>query len=225
MHEFKNVALLPMKLNSNRVIGKNFKKLHEKPLFEWILESLLSVSEIEKIFINTDASDKLNDYPVISNEKIQLINRPQELCGDDISMNEIIKYDLTVIDAETFLMTHTTNPFLLPCTIKQALSSFYNNTNCDSLFTVNKFQSRFYDTNLKPINHDPNKLIKTQDLEIWYEENSNLYIFSKDSFAKTKARIGKNPQIFETKKFESIDIDDNDDWHLAELIAASIKYD
>ena len=90
----------------------------------------------------------------------------------------------------------------------------------DSLFTVNKIQTRFYDENVKAINHDPDNLIRTQDLPPWYEENSNLYIFSKKSFEKTNARIGASPQMLVTEPFESTDIDTPTDWELAEVLVA-----
>ena len=89
------------------------------------------------------------------------------------------------------------------------------------MFSVTKQQTRFYDKNVVAINHDPKKLIRTQDLEPWYEENSNLYLFTKESFKETGARIGKNPVLFETSKIESIDIDDIDDFNIAEAI---LKY-
>jgi len=91
----------------------------------------------------------------------------------------------------------------------------------DSLFTVNKIQTRFYDVDAKAINHDPDKLLRTQDLEPWYEENSNLYLFTRDSFNQTQARIGKKPIMLETPPFESTDIDTPDDWALAEVM---VKY-
>jgi CMP-N-acetylneuraminic acid synthetase len=90
----------------------------------------------------------------------------------------------------------------------------------DSLFTVNKFQTRFYRADGSAVNHDPDNLIQTQDLEPWYEENSNLYLFSRASFAATRARIGKRPMMFETPQLESVDIDTPTDWDVADSIAA-----
>ena len=89
----------------------------------------------------------------------------------------------------------------------------------DSLFGVTKFQTRFYKKDGAPINHDPNNLIRTQDLEPWYEENSCIYIFGKASFASTKARIGRTPLLFEIPKLEAIDIDEKEDWFLANVVA------
>jgi CMP-N-acetylneuraminic acid synthetase len=84
-------------------------------------------------------------------------------------------------------------------------------------------QTRFYDENVKAINHDPDNLIPTQDLEPWFEENSCLYLFTKSSFEKTDARIGENPIMFETSKLESVDIDEAQDWQLAAALAPAMK--
>ena len=86
------------------------------------------------------------------------------------------------------------------------------------MFTVNEVKDRFYDVEVKPINHDPANLIRTQDLDPWYQENSNLYLFSKDSFYKTNARIGANPTMLVTAPYESTDIDTPDDWELGEVM-------
>ena len=64
--------------------------------------------------------------------------------------------------------------------------------------------------------------VRTQDLEPWFEENSNAYIFSGESFLGTKARIGSKPIMFETPKLESVDIDGPEDWALAEALALQI---
>jgi CMP-N-acetylneuraminic acid synthetase len=84
---------------------------------------------------------------------------------------------------------------------------------------VDKVQTRFYRADASAVNHDPNNLVRTQDLEPWFEENSNLYVFNKDSFAKTKARIGINPVMHVNPKFESIDIDEQEDWDMAVVAA------
>jgi len=215
------VALLPMKANSERVKGKNFRDFGGKPLFKWVLDTLLSVAEIDLIVINTDARHILAEYGLIDNERILIRDRHEEICGDLISMNLIIKDDIKNIDADIYLMTHTTNPFLSRHSVQAAIEKFQITVKAggtDSLFTVNKVQDRFYDVDVQPINHDPANLIRTQDLDPWYQENSNLYLFSKDSFYKTDARIGANPTMLVTAPYESTDIDTPDDWELGEVM-------
>ena len=218
----KIVALLPIKANSERVNGKNFKSLCGKPLFRWILDALLSLPEISQVVINTDAREILAVNNLVSSERVSIRDRKKEICGDRVSMNLIIADDIANVPADLYLMTHTTNPLLSGKTIRQALDKFLiarAEKTADSLFSVNKFQTRFYRQDGTAINHDPNNLVRTQDLEPWYEENSNLYIFTAESFAAAKARIGLKPIMFETPRLESVDIDDRTDWQLAEAIA------
>ena len=177
----KVVALFPMKANSSRVPGKNFRDFCGKPLFRWVLESLMDVSSIQEIIINTDASGILHEHGLVNNGRVSIRQRPNEICGDDVSMNRIIADDIKNVNADVYLMTHTTNPLLSSNSIELALKRFINEKSkgtADSLFTVNKIQTRFYREDSTAINHDPDNLIPTQDLEPWYEENSNLYIFT-----------------------------------------------
>jgi CMP-N-acetylneuraminic acid synthetase len=220
----KIVALLPMKANSERVEGKNFRNFYGKPLFRWILNSLLAVKEIELIVINTDARDILAQKGLIETERILIRDRKSEICGDNVSMNLVLADDVANISSDYYLMTHTTNPLLSADTVQRAIQSFnfaQAKGMADSLFSVNKVQTRFYRSDCSPVNHDPNNLIRTQDLEPWFEENSNLYIFSRESFSLTNARIGKKPMMFESPYFESIDIDTPEDWDFAN---AAIRY-
>lgn len=220
------VALMPMKANSERVRGKNFRDFAGKPLFRWMLDKLKSVSDIDTIVINTDAREILQRNGLSEDHKLIIRDRKQEICGDLVSMNEIINDDIKNIDADIYLMTHTTNPLLSKKSIEAAISKFktaLKNGAADSLFTVNKVQERFYDAGVNALNHDPNNLIRTQDLKPWYQENSNLYLFTKESFSQTKARIGKNPMMLETAPYESTDIDTLDDWDLAEVMVEYYK--
>jgi len=218
MKKRKIVALLPMKANSERVKGKNFRDFNGKPLFRWTLDTLLAIKEIDKVIINTDAQNILQENGLVATDRIIIRERTKEICGDLVSMNLIIEDDVKNVDSDIYLMTHTTNPLISSGTVRKALNQFLEKNDmgdADSLFTVDKIQTRFYREDCSAVNHDPDNLIRTQDLEPWFEENSNLYIFTKQAFAKTNARIGKNPMMFETPKFESIDIDTPDDWDFA----------
>lgn len=217
----KIVALLPMKANSERVKGKNFKNFGGKPLFRWVLDTLMDIDEIDSIVINTDARNILQKHGLVESKKIVIRDRKKDICGDLISMNTIIDDDLENIDSDIFIMTHTTNPFLSKKSILSAIKNYKKALVCgdyDSLFTVNKVQERFYDLECKPLNHDLKNLVRTQDLSPWFQENSNLYLFTKDSFNKTNARIGEKPMMLETPIFESTDIDTPDDWNLGEVM-------
>jgi len=214
------VALLPMKGNSERVKNKNMRDFDGKPLYHAVMESLLLSKYIENVVIDTDSDIISKDAKNNFGDKVIIINRPKEIQGDFISMNDIINYDLSQLDGEVFLQTHSTNPLLRSETIDKAIEKYFEGLDkFDSVFGVTKVQTRFYDKKANPINHNPQELLRTQDLEPYYEENSNFYIFSKEAFKNAgNKRIGLKPQIFEVNKLESVDIDEPEDFMLAEIL-------
>lgn len=223
------IALLPFKLESVRVPNKNFREVQGVKLYEIMLNKLLSINIISKIVINTDATHKI-DPKYFEVDKIVIRERHEELLGNDTSMNLIIENDILYcnqnFEENIFLMTHVTNPLLKKSSIREALDLYLKNkTVNDSLFSVNQFYSRFYDKTLVPVNHDPKVLIKTQDLEPLYEENSCFYIFSRESFMSEKHRIGTNPNIYVLDKIEALDIDNESDWAQLELLTSQNNID
>jgi len=216
------VALLPMKAHSERVRGKNFRDFNGRPLFQWVLDRLLSIGEIDLVVINTDARDILAAHGLVGSARVLIRDRGPDLCGDLVSMNRILEDDIAAVPADVYLMTHVTNPLLSVATIRTALAEYRAALEAgthDSLFSVDRVQTRFYRQDGSPVNHDPANLVRTQDLEPWFEENSNLYLFNRESFARTSARIGVRPLVFETPRIESLDIDEQSDWDLAVLAA------
>lgn len=213
----KVVALIPMKGNSERVPGKNIKEFNGKPLFQHVLNSLQESELIDEIIINTDSDEIAQLTKVYS--KVKIHERPESICGDFVSMNDVIANDLENSDGTIYLQTHSTNPLLKTETIDKAIAEFKKSTTNDSLFSVTKLQTRLYWGDGKPVNHNPKELLRTQDLPPLFEENSNIFIFTKESFNNAgNKRIGLKPMLFQIDKIEAIDIDDPRDFVLAETI-------
>lgn len=216
----KVVALLPMKGNSERVPNKNLKDFCGRPLYHKILDTLLASEYIDKIIINTDGELIKEDIEKNYKGKVIIHNRPKEIIGDFVSMNKIIDYDIKKVEADIYVQTHSTNPLLLSSTLDAAIEKMMNKTgDFDSIFSVTKVQTRLYDEQGKPSNHNPLELIRTQDLPPLFEENSSFYIFTRDSFERSGGkRIGLKAQMFEMDKVEAIDIDQIQDFIIAESI-------
>lgn len=200
-------VFIPIKDHSERVPNKNFLLIKGEPLHSILVDRLSESKKINKIYINTD-SKKIVDY-YKNNKMVKVIIRDPNVIGDFVSMNDVIGSSLNEIKEDVILQTHATNPLVLLSTFEKACEEYFESVKkgFDSIFSVNAYQKRFFDKNLKPINHDPQKLIRTQDLDPLYVENSCIYILSKSSFEKTKARIGAKPNIFIMDEYESIDID------------------
>jgi CMP-N-acetylneuraminic acid synthetase len=225
IHNRKVIALVPIKDHSERVVKKNFREFSGKPLYHHILETLQKTYAIDEILINTDSLTVRDEAPKLFG-KVKVLMRPKELTGDFVSVNKLIAFDMANSEGDIYIQTHATNPLLKAETIAKALKKFVENEDegkADSLFSVNRFKSRFYDKDRKPVNHNPDELLRTQDLPPLYEENSCIYIFTKKSFSVKGTRIGEKAVYFETPKVESVDIDDEFTFKLAEILALYSK--
>ena len=212
------VALVPMRHHSQRVPGKNFRPLAGKPLFHHIISALLACPEISQVVVDTDSQPVMQglqeNFPDVT-----IIERPEHLCADTVSMNEILLYDTSHIQADYYLQTHTTNPLLRPLTISRAIQTFLANIPAyDLLFSVTRKQIRLWDQHGHPINHDPAILLQTQDLPPVYEENSCIYIFTRQSLLSRLTRLGQHPFMFEIDSAEAWDIDEELDFLITEFL-------
>ncbi len=214
----KLAALVPMKHNSQRVPEKNYRDLSGKPLFHHILLTLLSVPEIDLICVDTDSivikQGILEHFPAVT-----VIDRPLDLRADTIPMNRIIEHDMSVIQADLYLQTHSTNPLLKAETISRSIRLYHDlKDQSDSLFSVTRLQKRLYSRAGKALNHDPSELVQTQDLPPLYEENSCIYLFSEAGMKKSGHRIGSNPLMFEIDPSEAWDIDTPLDFKIVQCL-------
>lgn len=217
MHNKKVTALVPMKGNSERVPNKNIRLLSGKPVCHWVLEALSRSKYVDEIIINTD-SDKIKEI-VLAFELVKVIDRPDYLIGDEVSIQPLIAHDIEYAQNEIIFQTHSTNPLLKTETIDAAIEAYFeNNEEHDALFSVTPVQQRFYFKNGKAVNHNPQHLIQTQLLDPLYHENSCIYIFSRETNRKVQNRLGNNPYYFEMNHLEAADIDEWHDFLWAEFL-------
>ena len=175
---------------------------------------------IDKVIINTDSQLIKDDIAKNFNSNVIVIDRPENIRGNYVSMNKIIEHDISQFPASIYLQTHSTNPLLKSETITKAIEKMLNindGLKADSIFSVTRTQKRFYTEDCLPMNHDPNMLV-TQHLKPIFEENSCFYIFTKESFTKNNSRIGSNPFMYEIDKIEATDIDEPEDFKIAEIL-------
>jgi CMP-N-acetylneuraminic acid synthetase len=212
-------AIVFMKEYSERIPHKNTRLMNGKPLFYWIMSTLLA-TEVNEIYIDTDSkniADEISNH--FYDKRIRIFDRRDSVKGDHVTANALIRTMLDRVRGEHFLQTHATNPLLKPETINKAIRVYQAIPKDMSLLGVNVYQSNFYDYTGKAINHDPHLVTRSQDRRLTFEENSNLYIFSREQFYEY-GRVSDGAYLYPISKLESIDIDIEDDWKLAEAVMA-----
>ena len=219
----KIVALVPMRHHSQRVKGKNYRTLAGRPLYHHILSTLELCPEIAVIVVDTDSQvvmDGINeDFP-----QVQILIRPEHLRAEETPMNDVLLHDTEQIEADFFLQTHSTSPLLSAKTISSAIRKMKQNyPSYDSLFSVTRRQTRYWDELGRAINHNPAILLQTQDLPPVYEENSCLYIFARETLELQRNRIGLRPLMFEIDAAEAWDIDEEIDFKIVDLLMSQLN--
>jgi CMP-N-acetylneuraminic acid synthetase len=223
MNSSKITALVPMRHHSERVAGKNYRDFAGRPLYHHIVNSLLACSRISEIVVDTD-SPVIMEGMVEHFPQVRVIKRPEHLRADTTPTNEVLLHDVRQAEADFYLQTHCTNPLLKFETIARAIDEFLSHYPAyDSLFSVTRVQTRLWDSLARAINHNPAILLRTQDLPPLYEENSNLYIFTRQTLEARRNRIGERPLMFEIDRIEAWDIDEELDFRIAEFLYEQVR--
>lgn len=213
----KTVAFVPIRLNSKRVIGKNLKILGDKPLLCYILETLSMVKDVDEVYVYCSSEDVIPYLP----QNVQFLKRPEFLDRDETLGKEIYDEFTKTIDADVYILAHTTSPFMKVETFENALSKILNE-DYDSAFSAEKIQT-FTWYNSKPLNYNLKEIPRTQTIEPVYVETSAFYMFKRDVWKVHKQRIGFHPYVALVDKIEGVDIDWPEDFNFAEKILGFIK--
>jgi CMP-N-acetylneuraminic acid synthetase len=207
-----------MRHHSQRVPRKNYRLVAGKPLFHYIVDALLQCAEIAEVVVDTDSQpvmDGLRQYfPAV-----RILPRPGHLRGDEISMNEVLAYDTSQVEADFYLQTHSTNPLLRSQTISAAIQQFLSvYPTYDSMFSVTRIQTRLWDQLGRAINHNPAVLLQTQDLPPVYEENSCLYLFTRQNLLARRNRLSERALMYAIPTAEAWDIDEELDFAIVNFL-------
>ena len=209
----KIVAIVPMKLNNRRLPQKNTKRFtNGKPLCSYILSTLLEIDKIDEVYVYCSNPEIKEFIP----NKVKFLQRSESLDKDTTSMTEVLTCFTKEVPADIYVMTHTTAPFISKESIQKGLESVVSEK-YDSSFAAKKLQD-FLWMEGKPFNYTLDNIPRTQDLQPIYEETSGFYIYTHDVMTELHRRIGENPFIVEIGEIESIDIDEAEDFIIADAV-------
>lgn len=209
----KTVAVVPMKLNNRRLPQKNTKPFtNGNPLCTYILSTLGGIAEIDEVYVYCSNPDIKNYLP----ENVKYLKRSEELDTDTASMTDVLLSFAKDVPADIYVMTHTTAPFITARSIRTGLDRVIRGEN-DSSFAAEKLQDFLWQKG-RPFNYSLDYIPRTQDLEVIYKETSGFYIYTSDVITKLHRRIGDNPYIVEVGVIEGIDIDEREDFTLADAV-------
>lgn len=209
----RTVAVVPMKLNNRRLPQKNTKQFTcGKPLCYYILSTLLTVDGLDEVYVYCSNPNIQEFIP----HGVNYLQRSISLDQDTTKMNEVLRCFAKDVPADIYLMTHTTAPFISKASIEKGLRAVTSGE-YDSSFAAKRMQDFLWKDGT-PFNYSLDNIPRTQDLPILYEETSGFYIYENKVITQLNRRIGEKPLIVEVGEIESIDIDEEEDFMIADAI-------
>lgn len=208
----KTVAIMPIKLKNERCPGKNIRMLGTKPLLQYELDSLKATGLCDSINVYCSDAAVVPFLP----EGVNFIQRPAFLDLPMSNFTQIFDNFMQAEDADIYVYAHATAPFITVDTMKQCIEAVQSGE-YDSAFCAVKLQDYLWQDG-EPLNFDASNLPRTQDLKPIYQETSGVYVFTKAVYETYKRRIGKKPFIKEVSFKEAVDIDNPEDFDLAEVL-------
>lgn len=208
----KIVAIMPIKLQNERLPGKNTKLLGDKPLLQYELISLVKTNMLDSINVYCSDESVCEYLP----DGVNFIKRPEFLDLPTSNFSQIFENFIKAVDADIYVYAHATAPFITVETMKQCIEAVKSGKN-DSAFCAVKIQDFLWE-NGEPLNFDASNVPRSQDLNPIYRETSGVYVFTKEVFEKYHRRIGVKPYVKEVSFKEAVDINNPEDFDLAQAL-------
>ena len=212
-------CFIPIKTNSERVPGKNFRILNGKKLYQFICEHVKQAKVFDDVYIDTN-SKEIAEYALSMG--FHHIERKPELALNTANGNDLLIHHYEMFpNYDYYFQLFATAPFLQPESIKTCCEMLVNSGEFDSCFTAVKNHG-FYWYQGMPVNYRPEILPRSQDMIPVIEETTGLYGLTNESLRKYRCRVGRKPYIHYLNKFEAVDINTEEDLRVAEFIGKEI---
>ena len=209
----KIVSFIPIKLNNQRLPGKNLMELEGRPLCDYIFHTISKVEAITDRYVYC-SDESIKGY---LNYGLKFLKRDEYLDGFQVKGLDIIEHFVRDVDADIYVLTHVTQPFTKADSIAGALDKVLYE-GYDSAFSCTQIQDYcWYDG--KPLNYDRKDIVTTQNLQPVYMETGAFFIFRREVFTELHQRIGNHPYMCVIDAIEAIDIDTAEDFEFAKVAA------
>ncbi len=211
----KTVALIPLRGGSKSIPLKNIKTMAGRPLCAWVLDAACSALGPENVFVSTD-SNAIIDIVRSINPGVNIIIRPGDISTDKASTESVMLHFAGSVDFDTLITMQATSPLTTPDDIRQALRLF-DEGGYDSLVTGVSTRRFYWTDNCEPVNYNPLKRPRRQDMDGWIMENGAFYITDRKILMESKCRLGGRTAIYKMSPDTAIEIDEDEDWNIAEM--------
>lgn len=199
-------------MNNERLPGKNTRMLGGKPLLQYQLDNLLQVPQIDSVHVYCSNEAIVPFLP----KGVHFEQRSTELDLPTTNFSQIFDSFVKIHPADIYVFDHATAPFVSIETIQECLAAVQSGE-YDSAFCAVKIQDFLWQDGA-PLNFDATNVPRSQDIKPIYRETSGVYVFTHHVWETLHRRIGEHPYVKEVSFKEAVDINNPEDFRLAEAM-------
>lgn len=214
------VAFIPVRGGSKSIPLKNIRSFCGKPLIYWNLKALESAPDVDRVVVSTDSEAIVGVVKNLGLSKVEVFSRSPESATDTAS-TETAMFDYInrvggkLSPDDTFMLVQATSPLTREVDFSGALELF-NEGNFDSMLTCVRYKRFFWNADGSSKNYDYRKRPRRQDFDGELMENGAFYISKVKAIVTSGNRLSGRIGIYEMPEYTAIEIDEEDDWLLAE---------
>jgi N-acylneuraminate cytidylyltransferase len=216
----KKTGFIPARCGSKSIPFKNIKIFCGKPLIYWTLNALENSKIIDKIIVATDCKEIATVVESFSFKKVNIYWRnpknAQDFSSTESVMLEYIQQS-NLQKNDYFILTQATSPFTQSEDFNVAFQKLIQEK-ADSLLSCARVKRFFWNEDGTPVNYDFKKRPRRQVFKGTLVENGAFYINKVKNILKYKNRLSGKIAIYEIPEFTSIELDEPNDWIMAEVL-------
>jgi len=210
----KIVAVIPLRGGSTSIPLKNIRAIAGKPLCYWVIEAAKKSGCFDEIWVSTDHR-KIKGIALSYGVKV--VDRPAKYASNTATEGAMLNHFASRVDFDILADIHATSPLTTAEDIKKALKMFKRG-GYDSMLTGVRWKGFLWDDNFKPVNYNPKRRPRRQDMKGWLKENGAFYITTRDTLARHNDMLGSRIGIYEMDEEDMIELDEPLDWQIVETL-------
>ena len=211
------IAFIPARGGSTSIPKKNIKHFCGHPLIFWNISELNKCKDVIEIWVATDSEEIVKTVLSFNISKVKIFHRSKENAQDHSSTESVMLefLDKTEFSRDTlFILSQATSPFTLKSNYQEGINTL-SSQKYDSVLSVVRKKSFYWNENGTPINYDYKKRPRRQDFSGIFQENGAFYISTIENIKRSENRLSGKIGLVEMPEYSSIELDEKEDWAIA----------
>jgi CMP-N-acetylneuraminic acid synthetase len=212
-------VLIAVRAGSKRVPKKNIRPFCGSTMLQLKIEQALRLKDVNRVVVTSDDNEMLS---IAESLGATAMKRDPYYASDTVPMGDVYVHLASLLDCKDILWTPVTSPLVKDETVQKCITLYKDLMEYDSVVTANVIKEYLWQDG-EAINYDPKNHPRSQDLPNIYALNFAVNILPRELMIKNKNILGENFYAHMLDEAESVDVDTEYEFLLAEYLYDKIR--